>query len=97
MLTRGFSCSQRRARDGCCIATMPPAARLVWVKPCRSGNAGSTAGEPLIAAVLRQRRERGMSANFGSKIALHSCEDRGRPPSTLIGIKAPLLVNHAIG
>ena len=32
MLTRDFSCSQRRARDGCCIATMPPGARLVWVR-----------------------------------------------------------------
>ncbi len=32
MLTRDFSCSQRRARDGCCIATMPPSAGLVWVK-----------------------------------------------------------------
>ena len=31
MLTRDFSCSQPRARDGCCIATMPPGAGLVWV------------------------------------------------------------------
>ena len=47
MLTRDFSCSQRRARDGCCIATMPPGARLVWVKKRQAGNVAATAEAPL--------------------------------------------------
>ena len=50
MLTRGFSCSQRRARDGRCIATMPPAARLVWVKTYRSPGHESMSLVPQITA-----------------------------------------------